>query len=31
MDWKIKFFSKNYIFSKVKFITDKSQLQDDEK
>ena len=31
MDWKIKFITKNYIFSKVKFITDKSQLQDYEK
>ena len=27
MDWKIKFITKNYIFSKVKFITDESQLE----
>ena len=31
MDWKIKFITKNYIFSKVKFITDESQLEDHEK
>ena len=31
MDWKIKFITKNYIFSKVKFITDESQLEDHKK
>ena len=31
MDWKIKFITKNYIFSKVKFITDELQLQGYEK
>ena len=31
MDWKIKFITKNYIFSQVKFITDQLQLQDYEK
>ena len=31
MDWKIKSITKNCIFSKVKFIIDKSQLQDYEK
>ena len=31
MDWKVKFITKNYIFNKVKFITDQLQLQDYEK
>ena len=31
MDWKIKFITKNRIFSKVKFITDILQLKDYEK
>ena len=31
MDWEIKLITKNYIFNEVKFITDKSQLQDHEK
>ena len=31
MEWKIKFIKKNYIFSIVKFVTDKSKLKDYEK
>ena len=31
MDWKIIFITKNYIFSKVEFITDQPQHQDYEK
>ena len=31
MDWKIKFITKNNVCSKVKFITEKLQLQDYEK